>query len=325
MVYCINCGKQNITDFDFCYNCGAKLVKPPADAPDPSNPARPPGQAAPSSEIPPARPDWSGSGPYSSPGGSNLPPPGYPNGNGAAPTPTGPNFRPPYPYGYPPVNRRSQPQHFPVAANGKPYVVIDHPEGFYAYKNAEGKQVYASYATMPARIMAALFDTCLLYLPLQYIAWMILLSFNLEAQKSLEALTSAPDQAQLQEINTLMPGWVTMTILTITLVYSVLLTWKGGGQTLGKRVLRIKIIDKDGHAPGFQSALNRNLFGYCYGLGTVGFVVGGFGTVVGFCLQFMVLMGYTSAFFNRQRRGWHDRLAETYVVGKTELVQGVNY
>jgi uncharacterized RDD family membrane protein YckC len=122
-----------------------------------------------------------------------------------------------------------------------------------------------------------------------------------------------------------MPGWATIAIFTITLVYSVLMTWKGGGQTLGKRILKIKIINKDGQPPNFQSALTRNLFGYAYGLGTVAFVLGGFGAIIGFCLQMMVFGGYTAAFFNRQRRGWHDRLAETYVVSKAELVQGVNY
>jgi uncharacterized RDD family membrane protein YckC len=235
-----------------------------------------------------------------------------------------PDFRPPYPYGYPPVPRRTETQRFPVAANGKPFVVIDHPEAFHAYKKADGKQVYAAFATMQARIMAALFDTCILFLPLQTIATFILVSFNQEAQRALEAMTTSPDQSQLEEINAMMPGWGILAVYTITLAYSVLLTWKWG-QTLGKRVLRIKIIGKDGGRPSFQAALNRNLFGYAYGLGSVAFGLDGFGTLIGFCLQFMVFAGFSAAFFNRQHRGWHDRLAETYVVGKTELVQGENY
>ncbi|MDB5078893.1 MAG: hypothetical protein JWP00_817 [Chloroflexi bacterium] len=328
MVYCINCGKQNITDFDFCFNCGAKLVKSAEMAanPDPADSSGPTGQnPAPGQQSGPENPQpaFPGSSLPGQPGpyGQNFPPPGYPNGA----TPSGQNFRPPYPYGTPPAGKRNQPQRYPVAANGKPFVVIDHPEAFYAYKNADGKQVYASFATIQARILAALFDTCLLYLPLQYIAWTLMVIFNPETQKMLQAITRSPDQMQLQEINMLMPGWATLLIWTITLVYSVLMTWKGGGQTLGKKILRIKVIGLDGRPPNFQSALNRNLFGYAYGLGTVGFVIGGFGTVVGFCLQLMVFMGFTAAFFNRERRGWHDRLADTYVVGKNELVQGVNY
>lgn len=323
MVYCINCGKQNIPDFDFCYNCGAKLVKPAemSYGPGPADTASPTGQN-PSPEPTPAPtnpPPYAG--PFNQPSGPNLRPPGYSN----SPSPTNPNFRPPYPYGYPPLPRRNEVQRFPVAANGKPFVVIDHPEAFYEYKTAEGKQVYASFATLQARIMAALFDTCLLYLPLQIAAVTILVNINQEVQQKLQALTSSPDQEQIQEINSYMPGWATLAIFTLTLLYCVLMTWKGGGQTLGKRVLRIKIIDKDGRTPNFQTALTRNMFGYAYGLGTVAFMLGGFGTITGAFLQLMVFAGFTAAFFNRQRRGWHDRLAETYVVGKTELVQGVNY
>lgn len=321
MVYCINCGKQNIPDFDFCYNCGAKLVKPDdiSAGPGPADAASPTGQTPTTEQPMPPPTSQPYAGPFNPPSGPNLSPPGYAN------SPTNPNFRPPYPYGYPPIPQRNQPQRFPVAANGKPFVVIDHPEAFYAYKTAEGKQVYASFATIQARLLASLFDACLLYLPLQIIALTILVSFNQKVQQKLGNLTSTPDQSQIQEINSYMPGWATLAIFTVTLLYSVLMTWKGGGQTLGKRVLRIKIIGKDGRPPDFQAALNRNLFGYAYGLGTVAFMLGGPGPIVGFALQLMVFGGYTAAFFNRERRGWHDRLADTYVVGKNELVQGVNY
>ena len=323
MVYCINCGKQNITDFDFCYNCGAKLVKSTeTDQAEPtSGAATPTGQnpdlPAASPPNPPPPPPAS---PYNQPSGPGWNPPGFSGGSGQA----NPNFRPPYPYGYPPIPRRGETQRFPVAANGKPYVVIDHPEAFYEYKTAEGKQVYASFATMQARIMASIFDVCLLYLPLQTIAVSILVSVNQEVMRKLETLTTSPDQSQIQEINSYMPGWATLAIFTITLLYSTLMTWRGG-QTLGKKVLRIKVIGKDGRPPTFQAALTRNLFGYAYGLGTVAFMLNDFGTIVGFFLQLMVFAGFSAAFFNRQRRGWHDRLAETYVVGKNELVQGVNY
>ncbi|MBN9390605.1 MAG: RDD family protein [Chloroflexi bacterium] len=264
-------------------------------------------------------------------GANPVPPSSPPSGPYVVPpstytgTSTGnPDYRPPFPYGYPPIPRRTETQRFPVASNGKPYVVIDHPESFYGYKNDDGKQVYAAYATIQARIMAALFDTCILFLPLQTIATFITVNFSQEARRLLESMTTSPDQSQLEDISALVPGWAILAIYSVTLAYSVLCTWKWG-QTLGKRVLRIKIIGKDGKPPTFQAALTRNLFGYAYGLGSVAFGLAGFGSVLGFCLQLMVIAGFTAAFFNRQRRGWHDRLAETYVVGKLELVQGENY
>lgn len=323
MVYCINCGKQNKSEFDFCYNCGAKLVKSDeTGAPGQTSPEAPDaaaGKIPPASNPVPSPPPGSGtshgSGPYV------VPPPSY---TGGTPASSQPEYRPPYPYGYPPIPRRTETQRFPVSANGKPFVVIDHPEAFYSYKNADGKQVYAAFATMQARVMAALFDTCILFLPLQTIATFIMVSFNREAQRLLESMTTSPDQSQLEDISALIPGWAILAIYTVTLAYTTLLTWRWG-QTLGKRVLRIKIIGKDGKNPSFQSALTRNLFGYAYGLGSVAFGLDGFGSVLGFCLQLMVIAGFTAAFFNRQRRGWHDHLAETYVVGKLELVQGENF
>jgi uncharacterized RDD family membrane protein YckC len=323
MVYCINCGKQNKSEFDFCYNCGAKLIKSDETAaPNPSSPddqgtedekTPPPPVAANPAPPPPPAP-----GPYV------VPPPTYTGNSTGSPASSPPDYRPPFPYGYPPMPRRTETQRFPVSSNGKPFVVIDHPEAFYSYKNEDGKQVYAAFATMQARIMAALFDTCIIFLPLQTIATFIMVNFSQEAQHLLENMTTSPDQSQIEDISTLMPGWAILAIYTVTLAYSVLCTWKWG-QTLGKRVLRIKIIGKDGKSPTLQAALTRNLFGYSFGLGTVAFGLAGFGDVLGYSLQLMVIAGFTAAFFNRQRRGWHDRLAETYVVGKLELVQGENY
>ena len=325
MVYCINCGKQNKSEFDFCSNCGAKLVKSdetavPGSASTDGQPETPNSNSdaakPPVASTPTPPPVTYGRPPEPGP----VPPPTYTG----SPASSRPDFRPPFPYGFPPNARRTETQRFPVAANGKPFVVIDHPEAFYEYKNEDGKQVYAAFATMQARIMAALFDTCILFLPLQTIATFMLVNFNREAQRLLENMTTSPDQTQLEDISALIPGWAILAIYTVTLAYSVLLTWKWG-QTLGKRVLRIKIIGKDGKPPSFQAALTRNLFGYAYGLGSVAFGIDGFGTILAYGLQLMVVAGFTAAFFNRQRRGWHDRLAETYVVGKLELVQGENY
>jgi uncharacterized RDD family membrane protein YckC len=39
----------------------------------------------------------------------------------------------------------------------------------------------------------------------------------------------------------------------------------------------------------------------------------------------MVLIGFSAAGWHPRKQGWHDRLAETVVVLRTELVKGVNY
>src|SRR3954463_12032363 len=114
MVYCINCGKQNKSDFDFCYNCGAKLVKSSStDAPGPETPA---GQSPDQDKTPPfatnPTPPPPQPGPYSQPTEAGpVPPPTYTG----SPASSRPDFRPPYPYGYPPIPRRTETQRFPVA------------------------------------------------------------------------------------------------------------------------------------------------------------------------------------------------------------------
>ncbi len=336
-MYCIKCGKKNIPSYAFCYNCGTALVQPaesnPASSesgtnPGPSypldNPSAPPSSANP---PPAAGPTWS---PPSGPPYNSAPPPevfqppvGGPYGT---PAPYEPGWRPPFPYGYPPIPRRGETQHFPVASNGKPFIVLDHPEAFHSYKNKDGKQIYAAFATFQARFLAAMFDTILIFIPLQFVAWLAVFVFDGPLlQRVVEATRSGNQNQFNQELNNALPGWVTLAIFTGHLLYCVLMTWLFGGQTLGKKLLRIKIIRQDGNKPDFYTALTRNLFGYCWGLGAVAVSLGAVGTLLGFFLQIMVLFGFSAAFSNKQKRGWHDRLAETMVVGKNELVQGVNY
>lgn len=346
-MYCIKCGKKNIPGYAFCYNCGAALVKPEESEltgaeSDTEVDVIPPSQETPTSrpENTQPNPSWSGAPP-------NWPPPGNPYGStpdqyGAPPprfdppaggpygTPgpyePGNRWRPPFPYGYPPFPRRGEVQRFPVAANGKPYIVLDHPEAFLAYKNKDKKQVYAAFATIRARFYAAFIDTFIIYLPLQFLAMIGLVFFDSGLRQRIVEATQSGDQAQANaDLSTALPGWVSLAILTVYLLYCVLMTWKAGGQTLGKKILRIKIIRKDGTAPDFNTALVRNLFGYSWGLGTVAVQLDAFWVILGFCLQLMVLIGFSSAFSHPQKRGWHDRLADTYVVGRNELVQGVNY
>ncbi len=305
-MYCVKCGKKNTLGSSYCYNCGTLLVQPESEAPN-SSPS--PSEGA--TLHPPS------SGPNPLPGNNPF---------GSPPAQTDPNWRPPFPYGYPPLPRRHQTQHFPVAPNGKPYVVVDHPEAFYAYKNKEKKQVYAPLATLRGRFYAALFDFMLVYLPLQFISLLLVLFANPDLQQKLVDTGTRLSQEQLsQEISGRVPPWVSLLIITLSFLYCSLLTWLAGGQTLGKKLTRIKVIRLDGAKMDFQTAFTRNLFGYSFGLGVVASLYGSVGSFVGLVLQVMVIVGFTASFTQALKRGWHDRLADTVVVGKTELVQGVNY
>ena len=69
---------------------------------------------------------------------------------------------------------------------------------------------------------------------------------------------------------------------------------QGGGQTLGMRVLNIKVIRTDGTPLTFTQALIRS----------VGLIV----SIV--CL----FIGVIWAAFDANKQGWHDKIAGTYVV-----------
>ena len=69
---------------------------------------------------------------------------------------------------------------------------------------------------------------------------------------------------------------------------------QGGGQTLGMRVLNIKVIRKDGTALTLTQALIRYV-----------------GLIVSIACLFI---GVIWAAFDSNKQGWHDKIAGTYVV-----------
>ncbi|WP_210503449.1 RDD family protein [Nocardioides xinjiangensis] len=79
------------------------------------------------------------------------------------------------------------------------------------------------------------------------------------------------------------------------------------GQTLGKRLLGLRVVDHAGRVPTREQALRRNLW---TGLGVAGVVpvVGGLvGALATTVAAVLILLGVLSDV--AERRGWHDRLA----------------
>lgn len=73
------------------------------------------------------------------------------------------------------------------------------------------------------------------------------------------------------------------------------------GQTVGKRLCKIKVVDGDGNPPGWQRALMR------YYLGVV-LVEAVFG------VWLLGLVGYLWPLWDKDKQAWHDKIAGTYVV-----------
>ena len=70
--------------------------------------------------------------------------------------------------------------------------------------------------------------------------------------------------------------------------------WTHGGQTLGMRSWRLRLLDRDGHPVGWRQALTR---------------------VAAACLAALPLgLGYLWMLFDRDGLTWHDRLSHTRLV-----------
>ena len=81
----------------------------------------------------------------------------------------------------------------------------------------------------------------------------------------------------------------------VPLYFVGLWTWRG--QTLGKMAMAIRVVRSDGHPTNVGTALLR-LVGYLFS-------------------TLLLFAGFVMIPFDRQRRGLHDRLADTIVVDLT--------
>ena len=71
-------------------------------------------------------------------------------------------------------------------------------------------------------------------------------------------------------------------------------SWRRGGQTLGMRPWRIRLVTADGTTPGWGDLWRRYL------VGTASLLLGG--------------IGFFWAWFDRDRLTWHDRASNTHIV-----------
>ena len=97
------------------------------------------------------------------------------------------------------------------------------------------------------------------------------------------------------------PLWLRAATLALAAVYEIVFT-AFTGQTLGKRLLRIEVVDvTTGRPPRLDGASIRYL------VPSVPALVPGIGAVI-------TLVVYLSAVWSPTRQGWHDRAAGTVVV-----------
>ena len=85
-------------------------------------------------------------------------------------------------------------------------------------------------------------------------------------------------------------------VWVLSVVYGVLLTGLRG-QTLGKMLLRIQVVDANGNVPPWHRVIARELVGK-------------------FISEAIIWLGYLWIGFDQRKRGWHDYLGGSYVVRK---------
>lgn len=82
-------------------------------------------------------------------------------------------------------------------------------------------------------------------------------------------------------------------LIAVTAAYFVI-SWAKGGQTIGMRAWRLRIVDRDGRALGWARAVVRFLVA---------------------CVSLLALgIGFAWCLFDRQKRGWHDIAAASVLV-----------
>lgn len=67
------------------------------------------------------------------------------------------------------------------------------------------------------------------------------------------------------------------------------------GQTLGKKILRIKVVDKNLKTPSILSSFIREMFKF-------------------FISPILLNLGFLSMIIDKNKQTWHDKVAKTYVI-----------
>ena len=81
-------------------------------------------------------------------------------------------------------------------------------------------------------------------------------------------------------------------LLTLSAFYFVI-SWSRGGQTIGMRAWKVRIVDVEGRSPSVPQSLRR------FGLALVSLIAG---------------FGFIWCLFDADRRAWHDVVAKTKMV-----------
>ena len=107
------------------------------------------------------------------------------------------------------------------------------------------------------------------------------------------AFTSADEAALSEAFSNLQSNTLAVNLL-VSAVYNVALMVWFNGRTLGKMMLRLRVVKKNGGRITILDALLRNVFGYM--------------------ISQIFQLGFLWALFDKEKQAWHDKMAGTVVV-----------
>ncbi len=135
--------------------------------------------------------------------------------------------------------------------------------------------------------------------------WLILLLPALLIGFAFQFAVSGGNVHELQDlIATESTGLELLRMAILTLFFSAYFTYFIGktGQTPGKKIMGLKVVNEKGGVVGCKIALMRYIFFIPYQLGSLGFII--------------LIISAISGSADKNKRMLHDRLSKTFVIGK---------
>lgn len=173
---------------------------------------------------------------------------------------------------------------------------------------------FKGYASFDRRLIATTIDVLLLVLlsiPLNKFLEIVLFGGKSSSQAVLDALNGVPDTVHNHHIIAVLRDTGLLYKLIFIQISSLLLmwgycvfSWVYMNATIGKYIMKIKIITPQNKALGF---LRSNLRFFCY--------------IPSILFAFM---GFFWIYFNKEKRAWHDYIASTRVIHCTASKLGKN-
>lgn len=118
---------------------------------------------------------------------------------------------------------------------------------------------------------------------------------------------------------------LTINVVSVTLYvgYFIIFATLNKGQTLGKKILKIKVVNKDGNIPSIWNMLLRSLFIYniisalfsiifvnLLNINTFTYIY----TIIGYVEFFVIFVSFFMVTYRKDGRGLHDIIAGTNVI-----------